>query len=209
MKHAFVLNVGSGLKKGYTKGNWNSEWINMDIDPLTEADWISDISNIEFGKKIHIERLNLDLNIEKEMFDKIICKNIFQFIDDLPSAYKNIIDLLNFTGKLIVTVPFEYSRNAWANPKTLRVFNEDTWKFFSIYSENIGIPFDTIYCNKVTYFIDSEILTKVWNITQEEIKSNQEKIFTLPRVLTDIQLEFCKCKDRDVPINEFYFVVND
>lgn len=205
----FTLNIGSGLRKGYPKGNWNSEWINMDIDPLTDADWIADISNIEFGEKIHFERLGIDLTIEKHMFDSIVCKNVFQFIDDLPSAYKNIIDLINFTGKLTVTVPFEYSRNAWANPKTLRTFNEDSWKFLSIYSESIGIPFDTIHCNKVLYFIDTEVLTEYWNISQEEIKNNKNQIFTLPRVITDIQMEFSKCKEHDVPINEFYFILND
>ncbi|MDV6329136.1 methyltransferase domain-containing protein, partial [Idiomarina sp. Sol25] len=57
-----------------------------------------------------------EVEIQREMFDEIICNDVIEHIPDLVSAMTNCLNLLKVGGKFNILVPYDLSYGAWQDP---------------------------------------------------------------------------------------------
>ena len=124
-----ILNLGSGK-------DWKEDCLNADILQRVNADWLVDISKVEFGEKIGTRFGQLE--ITKGMFERVIANDVLEHIPDLVSAMTNIKDLLCTGGEFHIHVPYELSLGAWQDPTHVRAFNENSWLYYTDWHWYLG-----------------------------------------------------------------------
>ena len=116
------LNLGSGR-------DWRKEYINADIRPDKNADWVVDITTVPWGEVIDT-RLGR-FAVEKGMVTEIIANDVLEHIPDLVSAMTNCRDLLKRGGEMHIHVPYDLSLGAWQDPTHVRAFNENSFLYYT------------------------------------------------------------------------------
>ena len=116
------LNLGSGR-------DWLKDYINADIRPDKNADWVLDITKVPWGEVIDT-RLGR-FAVEKGMVTEIIANDVLEHIPDLVSAMTNCRDLLKRGGEMHIHVPYDLSLGAWQDPTHVRAFNENSFLYYT------------------------------------------------------------------------------
>ena len=116
------LNIGSGK-------DWRADFINADIQPEKNPDWVLDITNVPWGQSIST-RLG-KFKVERESFSVILANDVLEHIPDLVKAMTNCKDLLKTGGQMHIHVPYDLSRGAWQDPTHVRAFNENSWLYYT------------------------------------------------------------------------------
>lgn len=124
-----VLNLGSGK-------DWREDCLNADIQATKGADWVVDISRIEWGQVLQT-RLG-QIRVERGMFDKILAFDVLEHIPDLVAAMTNCKDLLRPGGQMHIHVPYDLSLGAWQDPTHVRAFNENSWAYYTEWHWYLG-----------------------------------------------------------------------
>lgn len=116
------LNIGSGK-------DWRADFINADIQPEKNPDWVLDITNVPWGQSVST-RLG-KFKVERESFSVILANDVLEHIPDLVKAMTNCKDLLKPGGQMHIHVPYDLSRGAWQDPTHVRAFNENSWLYYT------------------------------------------------------------------------------
>jgi hypothetical protein len=115
------LNIGCGLQ--HVKG-----WINADLDPRVQPDWLVDFSQPLpfFNEDIAMGPFG-GQKIVAGTFTKIQAHHVLQSVRDIVPLMKNCLDLLCEGGELDILVPYDLSLSAWQRSETVRAFNETSF----------------------------------------------------------------------------------
>jgi SAM-dependent methyltransferase len=167
------LNLGSGK-------DFKADCFNADIQERTNPDWVSDISNINWGEKIQT-RFG-EVEIQKGMFSKILANDVLEHIPDLVTAMANCKELLTSDGEFHIHVPYDLSYGAWQDPTHVRAFNEKSWLYYTDWHWYLGWK-DRFYLKELR-FIKSELADKM-NISDEMLT-------ILPRMIDSMYVVLCK-----------------
>lgn len=116
-----TLNLGSGK-------DYRDDCLNADIRPDVGADWVVDISKLEWGEVVNMGEHYVA--IKPGIFERIIAFDVLEHIPDLVKAMTNCRDLLAVGGEMHIVVPYELSLGAWQDPTHVRAFNENSWVYY-------------------------------------------------------------------------------
>ena len=125
------LNLGSGK-------DWRKDFINADIRPDKNADWVLDITKVPWGEVIDT-RLGR-FPVEKGMFSEIIANDVLEHIPDLVKAMTSCRDLLRRGGEMHIHVPYDLSLGAWQDPTHVRAFNQNSFLYYTDWAWYLGWP---------------------------------------------------------------------
>ncbi len=118
------LNIGSGK-------DFRHDCVNLDYLGKWDPDIVTDLSRTDLiGTSFETDRFGA-LELQKNMFDTIICNDVVEHIPDLVSAMTNCLDLLCVGGKMNILVPYDLSFGAWQDPTHVRAFNERSWLYYT------------------------------------------------------------------------------
>lgn len=130
-KLPLILNIGSGK-------SWNSQHLNVDINPICKPDMIVDISeSILFDLDIDCKRFG-KRKLPKKYFSEIIVHDVLEHVMNLLSFMSNCKDLLLDGGIMNILVPYDLSYGAWQDPTHVRAFNEKSWLYYTDWYWYIG-----------------------------------------------------------------------
>ena len=128
-----VLHVGSGK-------NFRSEWLNLDIEPRWQPDFVYDIAQplpADGVVRVQTQRFGA-AELREGTFDEIVAQDVLEHIRDLPAAMTTMLHWLKVGGCLKVAVPYELSLGAWCDPTHVRAFNERSFLYYSAWSWYLG-----------------------------------------------------------------------
>lgn len=123
------LNIGSGR-------DWREDCVNADISPHVKADWVLDITKVEWGQIIPTRFGNMFVGMNT--FDVVYCMDVLEHVSDLTMAMTNIKHLMKDGGELHVRVPYDLSYGAWQDPTHVRAFNERSWIYYDEWCAYLG-----------------------------------------------------------------------
>jgi SAM-dependent methyltransferase len=120
------LNIGSGK-------DFREDFLNLDSNVYWEPDIICDINfPLPQGSSQTFDTTRFgEIEITKNMFEKIIAFDVLEHIPNLHICIKSCIDLLKEGGILEISVPYDLSLGAWQDPFHVRAFNENSWLYFT------------------------------------------------------------------------------
>lgn len=116
-----TLNLGAGEQ-------WRYDCCNLDARAEYAPDLVLDLSQpLPFDQVLPSWRYGSSF-LKKNYFQTIIAKNVFQRVDDFKMALTNCLDLLQEGGTLEITVPLDFSYDAWMHIDDKRAFNDKSWE---------------------------------------------------------------------------------
>ena len=113
-----ILDIGCGKNKA--KGA-----IGIDINPSSDADIIHDLNIFPWP-------------LADDEFDKIICRDILEHIDDIPKTMEEIWRIGKNGAIVEIVAPFPSSRWLYTDPTHKRAFTSKSFDFFVEGSEYYG-----------------------------------------------------------------------
>ncbi|WOI34370.1 class I SAM-dependent methyltransferase [Tritonibacter scottomollicae] len=125
------LNIGSGK-------NHRENCLNLDILDYWKPDVCADLADKNLIGTTHQTDRFGEVEIQREMFDEIICNDVIEHIPDLVSAMTNCLNLLKVGGKFNILVPYDLSYGAWQDPTHVRAFNENSWLYYTSWHWYLG-----------------------------------------------------------------------
>ena len=119
-----LCNIGSGK-------NFLVDAINIDISSRWNPDIVLDVSKpIQWGESTKTHRYGIVV-FKKCMFKKILLFDVLEHVSDVVTTMTNLINLLCDGGELHINVHYDLSASAWQDPTCIRVFNENSWIYYT------------------------------------------------------------------------------
>jgi len=105
------LNIGCGfdIKEGY---------VNLDSVKLKGVDIVHDLDSFPYPFK-------------DDTFEDILCSHVLEHVSDITKVMEEIYRISKDKAKVKIMVPYFASPNAWRDPTHKRLFNYDTFSYFS------------------------------------------------------------------------------
>lgn len=128
-----TLNIGCGA-------DFRPDCINIDIDSKVTADARVDLGNVEIpddGLRLETSRFR-SVVLKPQTIERIILGDVLQQVANLPAFLTACMTLLRPDGVLEITVPYDLSYGAWADPNTKRAFNETSFFHYAQNAEALG-----------------------------------------------------------------------
>ena len=109
-----VLDLGCGKNKHRIA---EAEVIGVDIDPESSADVIYDLNKLPWP-------------FDDDEFDEVICQDILEHLEDLPSVMQEIRRISRRGGIVKIRTPHYSSCYAYNNPTHIHYFGYYTFEYF-------------------------------------------------------------------------------
>jgi hypothetical protein len=173
------INLGSG--KAY-----DSERLNIDIDPKWQPDILGDLANAAGLTQIFFSPRHGLTRLEAGQFDEITAMDVLEHVPDLVTFMTHCLELLRVGGAMRVGVPYDLSYGAWQDPTHVRAFNERSWLYYTDWHWYTGwthARFDLAQLNMTLSPVGESL--KARGVSDEEI-------FRTPRAVDDMQAVLIK-----------------
>jgi len=176
------LHIGSGKDFKY-------DFLNVDVNDYWKPDIISDL-NVPFpqGEIALFETRRFGLiEIRKNTFQRIVANQVLEHIQNLTTAMRSFLDLLEMGGILEVSVPYDLSYGAWQDPTHVRALNENSWKYYTEWFWYLGWTEARFEMVKLEFKIDNPF-------GMELMKKgvDQQQILRTPRAIDEMCVELRK-----------------
>lgn len=182
------LHIGSGK-------DFKHDFLNVDINDYWKPDIIADL-NVPFPQDevalFETRRFGL-IEVRKNTFKRIVANQVLEHIQNLTTAMKSFLELLEMEGELEVSVPYDLSYGAWQDPTHVRAFNENSWKYYTEWFWYLGWREARFEMVKLEFKIDNPF-------GMELMKKgvDQQQILRTPRAIDEMCVELKK-----VPLTEY------
>ncbi|WP_119257704.1 glycosyltransferase family protein [Shinella zoogloeoides] len=183
----FPRTIKLGLGKDFSE-----DCFNIDVAASATGDAVLDFRVAPFlsSEKALPTRRFGTVTLKKNSFREILAPGVLQQVDDFQAFMTSCLDLLVVGGVMKITVPYDLSFGAWADPRNRRAFNELT---FASYIDDQGHAAGSMHCFEMVSldYIPGQIAME---LQAKEIPAPE--IARYPRAIDGLSVQLQKVVDR-------------